>query len=247
MKKTVLLLAAFFAAGLIGAQAQNRGLGDPNFAYISKGQFSGGIGAAYHSYAASAGDDLTRGISLAGIINNINGSLALFDFDAEASWFFRDNMSIGAKFAYANTILDSNSLSALGLLNFSNQHVRRETYNGYLTFKRYIPMFNSKFFAAFAEGDLGGSLGYNKSYEDTDRGKEGTFTNIYSAEFKMLSGLSFFFTDFMALEVSLPVLTLAMEWNKNLEKQEYESSFTGVTLEDGLDILGTQLSMIFYF
>lgn len=248
MKKILLILLTFTFAGALELGAIDRGLGNPNSVYIPKGTFAGSIDASLHTWNAGAGNDLTKGATLLGLLSDVNGEVTLFDFGAGYSWFLKDNFSVGVSFDYGLTGIDSNNLTMLkGMVDLSNKHVRRETYTGALTARRYMPLFDSKILAIFGEGRLGGSFGYNKTYSETDRGKEGVFSSLYSASFVVLGGVSIFLNDFTAFEITVPCFNIGYEWEKQLEKQEYESSIKGMSVVDGFNILKTSLGMIIYF
>lgn len=246
MKRTLTLLFALYAVSLPVLTAFDRGLGNPKATFIPKGQYSAGISGSYNNWDASAGDDLTKGISLFGIAKDINGDAALFSIDAHGSWFFKDNMSIGAKLVYSNTNVDCNNLSVLSLLSVSDKHMRSESYSALVTAKYYMPLFNTKFLAIFGEAGLGGTVGYSKNYENTDRGKSGTFTNQYSADFNIRFGAALFVTDFVSIEVSVPSISAAMRWSDSLEKQEYESKLNGFSVKTGTNILGIRFGVVIY-
>lgn len=248
MKKLFSILVLLLSAGICGmAGTFDRGLGNPQSVYVPKGQFSWTVGGSYTTYSAKAGDDVTKGVNLAGLVTDANGTVGLAGIEGEGFWFFRDNWALGVKASYSNTSLDANNLSILGLVSVSNKHVRREVWSGTIACRQYIPLFDSRVLAFFGEAGLGGSFGYNKNYEDTSRGKEGIFSVLYDVAFNITSGLSVFLTDKMSVELGLPVFTVAYEWNKMLEKQEDESTLSGFRVAKSLNVLGVTLGVSFYF
>lgn len=248
MKNKILILALFALAASFEMSAFDRNLGNPNSLYIPKGTFSAGYYVTYNNWEASAGDDLTKGVSLLGLIPDVNGEFSSLGLSAGFSWFFKDNWCAGAKLGYDNRSIDSNHLSMLGgMINLSNQHSRTETYSGYLTVRRFIPLFDSKMFAVFGEGRVGGSFGYDKTYAETDRGKEGTFSANYSVFAKFYSGFSVFFTNFLALEIAFPMWGFGYDWSKQIEKQEYESTLKGFNYRDRTNPLGINAGLVYYF
>lgn len=248
MLKRILFFFLFNAFCIMAlAQTEDRGLGNPQSIYVSKGQLSGTIGGSYNTWNASADDDLTKGFNILGILTDANGDVSLLNLNANASWFFKDNCSVGVQVGYGNMLMDINSMSALGLTDLSNKHLRRETYSAFLTIRRYLPLFDSKILALFGEASVGGSMGYNKSYKETDRGKEGTFSSLYATSFKVMGGVSVFVTNRMAFEVRLPSFSIGVEWDEQIEKQEYESKLTSFSVIDGVNVLGIQLALVCYF
>ena len=239
MKKLTLLLTVLIQAAVL--QAQDRGLGNPNSIYIEKGTFSAGINGAYRSFNAA------DGMSILGLISNTDGKLSLLSLDAHADWFFRDNLSLVATLGYSNTGVDSNSLKLTELLDMSNKHTRSEKYSGSIGVRKYIPLFNSKILAIFGEGRLGGSRGYSKTYAVTERGKEGSYTDLYSVSLGVIAGASVFVNDRLAVQISLPVAEIGYDWEKQTEAQVKESSLTGLTLSKKSNLLGIEIGTIFCF
>ena len=114
------------------------------------------------------------------------------------------------------------------MVDLSNQHSRTETYSGCVRVRRNIPLFDTRVIALLTEGRLGGSFGYDKSYQETDLGKEGVFAANYSVFGGLYAGVSVFFTNFASVEIAFPVLSAGYDWSKQIEKQEYESTLTAM-------------------
>ena len=244
-RKTILtlLLAVLCAAPL---SAFDRGLGNPKTVYIPKGTVAISLTGGYNSWQAT-GEELTQGIALAGVIDDVNGHVNLIGASAGLSWFVADNLSLGAKFNYANRDIDINNLAMLSLVNLSNKHFRRETYTGSLAVRGYMPLFDSKIVALFFEGRLSGSFGYGKNYADTDRGKEGRYSDLYSATLGLYPGLSVFATDRIAFEVSLPFLEGGLEWDKQIKGQAHDSALTRKFVNFKPGLLGISAGVVFHF
>ena len=244
-RKTILtlLLAVLCAAPL---SAFDRGLGNPKTVYIPKGTVAISLTGGYNSWQAT-GEELTQGIALAGVIDDVNGHVNLIGASAGLSWFVADNLSLGAKFSYANRDIDINNLAMLSLVNLSNKHFRRETYTGSLAVRGYMPLFDSKIVALFFEGRLSGSFGYGKNYADTDRGKEGRYSDLYSATLGLYPGLSVFATDRIAFEVSLPFLEGGLEWDKQIKGQAHDSALTRKFVNFKPGLLGISAGVVFHF
>lgn len=248
MKKKLLAMLILAFAGSFALGAFDRGLGNPNSVYTPKGTFATSYYITYNNWNASAGDDLTKGVSLFGLLPDVNGNLSNLGFSAGLSWFFKDNWSIGALVGYDNRKIDSNHLSMLkGMVDLSNQHSRTETYSGSIRVRRYIPLFGTRIIALLTEGRLGGSFGYDKTYAETDRGKEGLFSANYSVFGRLYAGVSVFFTNFTALEIAFPVFGASYDWSNQIEKQEYESKLTGFSFRDRTNPLGVTLGIVYHF
>ena len=238
-----ILLAAACAAPL---SAIDRGLGDPKSVYIPKGTVAVSLTGGYNSWKAT-GEELTQGIALAGVIEDVNGHVNLASAVAGLSWFVADNLSIGARFGYAQRDIDINNLAMLGLVNLTNKHFRRETFTGSLAVRGYLPLFDSRILALFFEGRLTGSFGYGKNYAETDRGKEGRYSDLYSATLGLYPGLSVFATDRIAFEVSLPFLEGGLEWDKQLKGQAHESALARKFVNFKPGLLGISAGVVYHF
>lgn len=240
---TALLATLFCTAPLF---AVDRGLGNPKSVFIPKGTVAVSLTGGYNSWKAS-GEELTKGVALAGIIDDVNGHVNLASAGAGLSWFVADNLSIGARFSYAHRDIDINNLAMLSLVNLTNKHFRRETYTGSLAMRGYMPLFNSKIVALFFEGRLSGSFGYGKNYADTDRGKEGRYSDLYTATLGLYPGLSVFATDRIAFEVSLPFLEGGLEWDKQIKGQAHDSALTRKFVNFKPGLLGISAGVVYHF
>ena len=225
----------------IGLWAQERGLGNPKTVYIEKGTLAAGISGSYRGW------DTKDGMSLMGIVTDTDGSLTYGVVDAHAAWFFMDNTSLVVTAGYTNTAFDGNSAKVAGIMDLSNKHLRREKYSASIGARRYQPLFNSKILAMFGEGRITGSRGYSKNYSITDRGKEGSYTDLYSVSFDVLAGISVFVTNQLALQAKLPVASFGYEWKKQTEALVKDSSYSGLKLSSQTDFLGISIGTVYHF
>ena len=99
MSKRFLLTLLVAAACSAPLSAIDRGLGDPKSVYIPKGTVAVSLTGGYNSWKAT-GEELTQGIALAGVIEDVNGHVNLASAGAGLSWFVADNVSVGARFGY---------------------------------------------------------------------------------------------------------------------------------------------------
>lgn len=246
MSKRFLLTLLVAAACAAPLSAIDRGLGNPKSVYIPKGTVAVSLTGGYNSWKAT-GEELTKGIALAGVIEDVNGHVNLASAGAGLSWFVADNVSVGARFAYAQRDIDINNLAMLGLVNLTNKHFRRETYSGSLAVRGYLPLFDSKIVALFFEGRLSGSFGYGKNYAETDRGKEGRYSDLYSASLGLYPGLSVFATNRIAFEVSLPFLEGGIEWDKQIKGQAHDSALARKFVNFKPGLLGISAGVVYHF
>lgn len=247
MKKTILvMLAAAMAALSLQARTIDRGLGNPGAEYIPAGSWQFGLFGGYNNYNSN-GINGTQGSTFLGIVNNITGQVNNFNVSASAAYFVARNMSVGARFTYGNTGVDVGSADLMTLLQLENKHVKMESFIGAITYRAYLPLFNSKVFALFGEARLNGKIGYTKNYEQQERGKVGTYADVYSVSLGLYPGMSFFVTDNIAVEISLPLLEGGYEWNRQITGGERKSnqSHGFVAFQPG--ILGLNLGITFNF
>lgn len=241
MRRVLLLLAALFCFQAL--QAIDRGLGNPCSTFIPKGTVALGLSGNYHSYNASG----EQGYSLYGLVTGLSGHITTAGASANLACFVADNMSLGLRFHYDNTGIDLDNASMMSLLSLSNKHVAMETYTGSLAFRGYVPLFNSKVLALFGEVRMNGSLGYNKNYENSDRGKVGSYADVYSLSLGLYPGVSVFVTDSIAFEVSLPLLEGGYEWNQQIQGEAHDAATSHAFAQFQPSILGLNLGITIHF
>jgi hypothetical protein len=246
MKRKVFLAVLLVSLCALRLPAIDRGLGNPRSVYIPKGTVSLSLAGGYNSWEAT-GEDLDKGVILAGLIDEVNGDVSLIKASAGASWFFADNWSLGMRFGFAHEDIDVNNLALLSLINLSNKHIRRETYTGALAVRNYMPLFDSKILALFFEGRLTGSFGYGKNYAETDRGKEGRYSDLYSAKLGLYPGISVFATDRVSFEFSLPILEGGFEWDKQIKGQAHDSALSRRFIQFKPGLTGISAGIVFHF
>ena len=128
------------------------------------------------------------------------------------SYFVADNLSVGVRFDYSRTSLGlGNASLAFGdmlNLSLSDYHFLKQSYTGALTGRYYVPIANSKRFAMFAELRAIGGYGQSETYQLDGADKFGTYQDIYNFEIGVIPGVMAFFTDNVALEVSVGLIGL---------------------------------------
>ena len=247
MKKVLFLaLLVVLSTGELMAKRIDRGLGNPKSVYIPKGTVAIGAAGGYNRFIAN-GENLTTGASLVGLVTNLNGNAAIWDVSLNGYWFFQKNMALGVRLGYSNVSADVNNLKVLSTLEFSNKHVVNSLFTGAIAYRAYIPLFNSKVVALFGETRLSGGFGYGKDYANTERGKEGTYSDLYSVSLGLYPGISVFVTDFMSVELSLPLLEGGYEWNLQTQGQAHDSSLSHAFFNYKPSLLGLNLGIIFHF
>lgn len=246
--KRFLLLATLtiLICGSLEAKRIDRGLGNPYSVYIPQGTFSLGAAVGYNQYNA-AGATSSAGATLLNVVTDVDGGVRVWNASANAYLFVADNMAVGLRLGYTNTQVDVNNANLMDALKLSNKHVVNSMFSGALAFRAYMPLFNSKIFALFAEARLTGGFGYGKDYAQTERGKEGTYSDLFQLSLGLYPGVSVFLADFVSLEVSLPLLEGGHEWNLQVKGQAHDSSLTHGFFNYKPNLLGLNLGVIFHF
>ena len=234
------------AALPLQARTVDRGLGDPKSVYIEKGSWQIGFSGGYRTYGAE-GLNGSAGTSFYGIVKDLSGQAAMGSVSASGAWFFANNMAVGVRFGYEQSNVDIDSGSILAFVALQNRHIDAMHYTGDLFCRAYIPLFNSKIFAIYGEGSLGGKRGYSKDYEETDRGKLGTYSDDFSFAFKMSSGLSVFVNDFCAISFTLPFLQIGKTWSNEIKEGEPSSKRSQVIANYKPDFLGLSIGVSYNF
>ena len=247
MKRFLLLATlAILICGSLEAKGIDRGLGNPYSVYIPQGTFSLGAAVGYNQYNA-AGATSSAGATLLNVVTDVDGGVRVWNALANAYLFVADNMAVGLRLGYTNTQVDVNNANLMDALKLSNKHVVNSMFSGALAFRAYMPLFNSKIFALFAEARLTGGFGYGKDYAQTERGKEGTYSDLFQLSLGLYPGVSVFLADFVSLEVSLPLLEGGHEWNLQVKGQAHDSSLTHGFFNYKPNLLGLNLGVIFHF
>ena len=169
------------------------------------------------------------------------------NFSASGAWFFANNMAVGVRFGYEQSNVDIDNGSILSFVALQNRHIDAMHLTGDIFCRAYIPLFDSKIFAIYGEGCLGGKRGYSKDYEETDRGKLGTYSDDFSFSFKMSSGLSVFVNDFCAISFTLPFLQIGKTWSDEIKEGEPSSKRSQVIANYKPDFLGLSIGVSYNF
>ena len=246
MNKLVLSILVLATALPLQARNVDRGLGDPKTVYIEKGTWQLGVSGGYKTYGAE-GLGETAGTSLYGIVKDLSGQATMGNFSVSGAWFFANNMAVGVRFGYEQSNVDIDNGSILSFVALQNRHIDAMHLTGDIFCRAYIPLFDSKIFAIYGEGCLGGKRGYSKDYEETDRGKLGTYSDDFSFAFKMCSGLSVFVNDFCAISFTLPFLQIGKTWSNEIKEGEPSSKRSQVIADYKPDFLGLSIGVSYNF
>lgn len=235
---TMLLLTA--ACGIVSAQ--RRGMANPHAVYIEKGTRSIGLSFGYDSWTA----DGENGYDLFGIVKELEGNLTLGDVSASGAWFIKDNLSVGFRIGYTDTRVSFDS-TLIATVELPDRNISRQTVNGAMTCRGYLPLFDGRILALFFEGRLSGSTGYNKSYRVTQNGKEGSYSDIWSASLGLYPGISVFATQNISFEVQLPLLEGGCQWQKQDSTESGDGTLNHSFVRFKPGLIGLRMGLVYHF
>ena len=197
----------------------NRNIGISTSTFIPKGTVGFGAAVSYNTYNLGNAVNDAGYKMLFGLLTGIQGEVLTVGVAPYVSYFVMDNLSVGARFEYNKT---SFGLQNLGIdvmdlgLGISDFYYNKNSYLGSLAARYYIPFGNSRRFAMFAElrgtGGYAQSETFNYSQGEDASGistdKLGTYQDIYKFNVGIIPGLTAFFTDNIALEMSVGLIGL---------------------------------------
>lgn len=235
---TMLLLAA----ACCSVCAQKRGMANMQAVYIEKGTRSVGLSFGYDSWKA----DGENGYDLFGIVKELEGNLTLGDVSASGAWFIKDNLSVGFRIGYTDTRVSFDS-TLIATVELPDRNISRQTVNGALACRGYLPLFDGRILALFFEGRLSGSTGYNKSYRVTQNGKEGSYSDIWSASVGLYPGISVFATQNISFEVQLPLLEGGCQWQKQDSTESGDGTLNHSFVRFKPSLIGLRMGLVYHF
>ena len=197
----------------------NRNIGISTSTFIPKGTVGFGAAVSYNTYNLGNAVNDAGYKMLFGLLTGIQGEVLTVGVAPYVSYFVMDNLSVGARFEYSKT---SFGLQNLGIdvmdlgLGISDFYYNKNSYLGSVAARYYIPFGNSRRFAMFAElrgtGGYAQSETFNYSQGEDASGistdKLGTYQDIYKFNIGIIPGLTAFFTDNIALEMSVGLIGL---------------------------------------
>lgn len=259
MKKIILvILTAAVSASAFAKNENNsssdkpfeRGIGIPTSVFIPKGTVGFGASFSYGTYDIGNSDGDYGFQALFGMVNGIQGKVISGGVSPHVSYFIADNLSVGGRFDFKRSKYDvgSASLSLTEDMSFGidDFHYLKDAYSGAVFARYFIPFGNSKRFAMFAELQAAGGYAQSETYKLTELDKNGTYQDIYNFEIGVIPGVMAFFTDNVALEISVGLVGL--DYNKIVQKTDNVG--TSVMESSGanfkVNLLNLNLGIAFY-
>lgn len=225
MKKRLLLLSilCFCLTGVSAfAQRMDRGLSMNDLPqFITKGNLMLGGTVSYRDFKSFDYKFL--------LLTNMNVSGYTFKVSPYISYFFRDNMAAGAKFAYERSLVkvDKASLNIspdLGL-EVADIYSLGHTYSGSITYRYYIPLGKSKIFGLFSELDLDFGFGQSKLVTGKGENLTGTYQQSFDIGLGLVPGVVAFVSNDVAVEASIGIMGLKYSRVKQFTNQVIEGSY----------------------
>ena len=210
----------------------DRGISREKTVFIPKGTVGAGVSFSYNNYSiGNAANDAGYSM-LFSLLQDIHGNMLSFGVAPYASYFFTDNIAVGARFDYDRSSLGLGNLNiALGdamSLSLNNFNYFKQSYTGSVFLRNYVPFANSKRFALFTELRATGGYGQSETYKIDGQDKFGTYQDIYQFELGLVPGVTAFITNEVAVEVSVGVLGFnyqkVIQTTNQVERSEMENS-----------------------
>ena len=176
----------------------------------------------------------------------MEGNLTLGDVSASGAWFIKDNLSVGFRIGYTDTRVSFDS-TLIATVELPDRNISRQTVNGAMTCRGYLPLFDGRILALFFEGRLSGSTGYNKSYRVTQNGKEGSYSDIWSASLGLYPGISVFATQNISFEVQLPLLEGGCQWQKQDSTESGDGTLNHSFVRFKPGLIGLRMGLVYHF
>ena len=248
MKKRLLFLICFFPLFVFAKETKetrktkyDRGIVMKTF--IPKGQWM--VGATF-SYS----EHVDANFEFLSVLKEINSEGYTFKVTPLVSYFIRDNISIGGRFAYSRTFtkLDNIKLALGDDLSFEIQDYNStaNTYSGAIFLRTYLNLGDSKRFGLFNEARL--SYGYSQSKGTTGLGVDlsGLHELKHNLNIGVAPGITCFVNDFTAVEASINVAGLNFNWYDQTKDQVYKGSRHSSSANFKINLLSIDLGIVFY-
>ena len=212
--------------------------------FIPKGQWMVGATFSYNEHV----DDNFEFMS---VLKDITSDGYTFTVTPLVSYFVKDNISIGARFAYGRSITNLGNLSLeLGDdLSFSVDNFKSvsNTYTGALFARMYLNLGDSKRFGLFSEGRV--AYGYSESNSSSGTGADlsGVYQLKHNLNIGFSPGITCFMDNHVAVEASVNVAGLNFNWydqtRDQVEKGERHSSSASFKI----NLLSVDIGIVFFF
>ena len=212
--------------------------------FIPKGQWMVGATFSYNEHV----DDNFEFMS---VLKDITSDGYTFKVTPLVSYFVKDNISIGARFAYGRSITNLGNLSLeLGDdLSFSVDNFKSvsNTYTGALFARMYLNLGESKRFGLFSEGRV--AYGYSESNSSSGTGADlsGVYQLKHNLNIGFSPGITCFMDNHVAVEASVNVAGLNFNWYDQTKDQVDKGSRHSSSASFKINLLSVDIGIVFFF
>lgn len=210
--------------------------------FVPKGTWMGGCS---FSYSEQTNDNYKFLV-----LKDIKAEGYSFKVSPFAGYFFADNMAAGVRLNYSRTYIDIGNLN-LGLgddLSFDIKDYKYLEHSVYASgfLRTYMGLGNSKVFGFFNELRLIYGYGQGKTTSGVEKDLTGTYQYIHNLQLGSAPGLSAFVTNNVAVEVSIGLVGLDLNWI-NQKTNQVETGYRRKSSANfKIDIFSLNIGMSFY-
>lgn len=188
-----------------------------NHLYIPKGCWSFGLTASYGEFS-------TENLNLMNLLSDIDLGIHAFSIRPSASYFIKNNLSVGMRFGYTNMKghIDSFKVDIDEDMNFSLNDVmyRNESYTAAFTLTQYIGLTRRGRFGIFNEVELAFSSGNSDFRRPYNGEPRETHTTYMEAALNFSPGVCVFIMKNVCFNVSFGVFGYHLKNEKQSENGE---------------------------
>lgn len=235
------LLALSAAAQPLSAQETfKRGLEQVSF--IPKGQWVTGVSVSY----AHSNQDNYQFL----IMEEISGDAYTFKVSPMLQYCFKDNLTIGGKFAYQRTSSNidhaSIKIDSETTYDTNNLQLVSDAYYGAAVFRNYISLGQSMRFAFFNQVQLELGGGRSKLLNGEGDDLTGTFQKNYSVNVGLTPGMMMFLNNYSAIEVNVGVLGFEYQHSKATTDRVYVAKTNHKKANFKVNLFSISFGVVFY-
>lgn len=210
--------------------------------FIPKGQFMFGGTVNFQEYD----DDNINML----VLKNMNYEGHTFSLSPSVGYFVANNLAVGARYSYNRNYFYLGQFDLnLGEdfnISLSDLYYLGHTHKGSVFLRNYVPLGRSRVFAFFSE--IAATYAQTNAKNSTGKGEDydGSYEVSHAVQLGFTPGLTAFFTNFAAAEVSIGVMGLNYKWG-DMKTNQIESGRTrsgGANFK--INLFSINIGMIFY-
>ena len=173
-----------------------------------------------------------------------------FSISPSVGYFVAKNLAVGARYNYSRNyfFLGQFDLNLGEDFNISLEdlYYLGHTHKGTVFMRNYMPIGRSKIFGFFSE--IGASYAQSSAKNSTGRGTDydGTFEKTHTIQLGFTPGMTAFFTDFAAAEVSIGVMGLNYKWGEATANQVETGTIRQGGANFKFNLFSVNIGMTFY-